>query len=378
MTMGPEPMRRIELRSVRLGNEWDSVVVGMKYTIVGGILQIDNVDFRIFRKSSNDLYKDTPMRIAVLDGYTLNPGDLGWDDLKSLGDCTIFDRTTDDQILARCTGVEILLTNKTPLKRSTISSLPALKYIGVLATGFNIVDVEAAKTRGIPVTNVPAYSTMSVAQVVFAHILNLTHNMAHHTGATHVGRWSSNPDFSFWDFPLIELSGLTIGIVGLGRIGSAVASIAMAFGMKVIAYDPDAGSRSLNASMMASLDDLFAMSDVVSLHCPLTPGNHGMVNRERLSLMKPTAYLINTSRGPLVDNEALAEALNSGAIAGAGLDVLDVEPPPHSHPLLKAKNCAITPHFAWASTAARMRLLKEVEENVRAFLRGERRNVVNS
>jgi glycerate dehydrogenase len=317
------------------------------------------------------------MRIAVLDGFTLNPGDLSWDGLRSLGDCTIYDRTAADQILALSAGVHILLTNKTPITRPAISALPDLKYIGVLATGFNIVDVEAAKDRGIPVTNVPAYSTMSVAQVVFAHLLNLTHNMAHHTSSIRNGKWCSNPDFSYWDFPLIELSGLTMGIVGLGRIGSAVASIAMAFGMKVIAYDPDARSRSHDASLMASLDDLFAMSDVVTLHCPLTPATQGLVNHARLRLMKPTAYLINTSRGPLVDNEALAEALNSGRIAGAGLDVLDVEPPPSSHPLLKAKHCSITPHFAWASTAARARLLKEVEENVRAFLRGEKRNVVN-
>jgi len=213
--------------------------------------------------------------------------------------------------------------------------------------------------------------------VVFAHLLNLTHGIGHHIQAVRNGRWSSSPDFSFWDSPLIELAGLTIGIVGLGRIGSAVATIAGAFGMKVIAYDPSAASTAPNATMVASLEQLFASSDVVTLHCPLTTETRGLVNRERLRLMKRTAYLINTSRGPLIDNVALAEALNAGVIAGAGLDVLDEEPPPASHPLLNAKNCSITPHFAWASTAARARLLKEVEENVRAFLRGEKRNVVN-
>jgi glycerate dehydrogenase len=248
----------------------------------------------------------------------------------------------------------------------------------VLATGFNIVDVDAARERGIPVTNIPAYSTMSVAQVMFAHLFNLTHGMAHHTAAVREGRWSSNPDFSFWDSPLIEVSGLTLGIVGLGRIGNAVAAVATAFGMKVIAYDPSIGSKVPAGILMVPLEELFAKSDVVTLHCPLTPATQGLVNRDRLRMMKRTAFLINTSRGPLVDNSALAEALNDGTIAGAGLDVLPEEPPPAGNPLLAAKNCSITPHFAWASTAARARLLKEVVENIRAFQRGEKRNVVNA
>ena len=317
------------------------------------------------------------MRIIVLDGHTLNPGDLSWDELRSLGDCVVYDRTTPAEILGRSAGAEILLTNKTPLSRSTIGALPSLQYIGVLATGFNIADAEAARERGIPVTNVPAYSTMSVAQVVFAHLFNLTHGMAHHTAAVREGRWSSNPDFSFWDSPLKEVSGLTLGIVGLGRIGSAVAAVAMAFGMKVITYDPSVGKNVPAGVLSVPLEELFVTSDAVTLHCPLTPATQGLVDRDRLHLMKRTAYLINTSRGPLVDSGALAEALNDGTIAGAGLDVLPEEPPPASNPLLTAKNCAITPHFAWASTAARTRLLKEVAENIRSFQRGERRNVVN-
>lgn len=317
------------------------------------------------------------MRIVVLDGYTLNPGDLSWDGLYSLGDCVIHARTTAGEISARCAGAEIVLTNKTPLSASTIKALPSLRYIGVLATGFNIVAVEAAKDRGIPVANVPAYSTMSVAQVVFAHLFNLTHGMAHHTARVRDGQWSSNPDFCFWDSPLIEVSGLTMGIVGLGRIGSAVATIATAFDMNVIACDPSMGDTTHAGVTAVSLEQLFTRSDVITLHCPLTPGTQGLVNRERLRSMKRAAYLINTSRGPLVDNGALAEALNEGWIAGAGLDVLSQEPPPAGNPLLKAKNCSITPHFAWASTAARARLLTEVVENIKAFQRGERRNVVN-
>jgi glycerate dehydrogenase len=318
------------------------------------------------------------MRIVVLDGHTLNPGDLSWDELSSLGDCVVYDRTAPADILSRSAGAGVVLTNKTPLSRSTIETLSSLRYIGVLATGFNIVDVQAAKDRGIPVTNVPAYSTMSVAQVVFAHLFNLTHGMAYHTTAVREGRWSSNPDFSFWDSPLIEVSGLTMGIVGLGRIGSAVATIALAFGMKVLACDPSREANVPAGVSMVPLEDLFARSDVITLHCPLTSATQGLVNRDRLHAMKHAAYLINTSRGPLVDNNALAEALDDGTIAGAGLDVLPEEPPPATNPLLTAKNCWITPHFAWASTAARARLLKEVAQNIKAFQRGDKRNVVNN
>lgn len=317
------------------------------------------------------------MHIVVLDGHTLNPGDLEWEELRSLGECAIYDRTPSERIVERSTGAEILLTNKTPLSRATMALLPSLRYIGVLATGFNIVDAEAARERTIPVTNVPAYSTMSVAQVVFAHLFNLTHGMAHHTTAVRDGRWSSHPDFCFWDKPLIEVCGLTMGIVGLGRIGGAVAAIAQAFGMSVIAYDPSAGPAAPAGVAMVTLDEVFARGDVVTLHCPLTGATQGLVNRERLRLMKPTAYLINTSRGPLVDDIALAEALNNGSLAGAGLDVLGEEPPSAQHPLLTAARCSITPHFAWASTAARTRLLQEAIENIKAFLQGTERNIVN-
>jgi len=315
------------------------------------------------------------MKIVVLDGSTLNPGDLSWEPLEALGTCAIYDRTKKEEILSRAAGAEILLTNKTLLTCPIIKALPSLRYIGVLATGYNIVDHIAAAEAGVVLTNVPAYSTMSVAQMVFAHLLNLTHSMGHHTQAVRDGRWSSCPDFSFADAPLIELAGKTLGIVGPGRIGTAVAKIGMAFGMDVIAYSRS-GRAPLPEIRAVSLDDVFAMSDVVTLHCPLTPETKHMVNAERLAMMKATAYIINTSRGPVIDELALAEALNGGMIAGAGLDVLSVEPPPADNPLLKARNCHITPHFAWASTAARKRLMDEVVENVRAFIAGKPRNVV--
>lgn len=317
------------------------------------------------------------MQIVVLDGFTLNPGDLTWEALSASGTCTTHDRTAPEDILPRARDAEAVLTNKTPLSRDIIAALPRLRYIGVLATGYNIVDVEAARERGIPVTNVPAYSTMSVAQVVFAHLFNLTHRMGHHTMAVREGAWTACKDFSFADVPLVEVSGLTMGIIGLGRIGTAVAHAAAAFGMNVLAHDPSHTGDPPSGVRMTSLDEVFAMCDVLTLHCPLTSSTKGIVNRERLTMMKPTSFLINTSRGPLVDEEALAETLNAEAIAGAGLDVLSREPPPADNPLLRARNCFITPHIAWASTAARKRLMAEVAENLAAFTRGERRNVVN-
>ncbi|MBK7257731.1 MAG: D-2-hydroxyacid dehydrogenase [Ignavibacteriae bacterium] len=315
------------------------------------------------------------MKIVVLDGYTLNPGDLSWAPLQGLGDVTVHDRTPADQTLARAAGAEILLTNKTLLTCPTIKALPSLRYIGVLATGYNVVDHIAAAEAGVVVTNVPAYSTMSVAQVAFAHILNLTHGMGHHTSEVREGRWSSCADFSFADTPLVELAGKTLGIIGPGRIGAAVARMGLAFGMEVIAYSRS-GRVPMPEMKPVSLDDAFARSDVLSFHCPLTPETKHIANAERLAMMKPTAFLINTSRGPLVDERALAAALNAGEIAGAGLDVLSEEPPPPGNPLLTARNCHITPHFAWASTAARERLMHEVTENVRAFIAGTPRNVI--
>jgi glycerate dehydrogenase len=319
------------------------------------------------------------MKIVVLDGYTLNPGDLDWTVFEPLGELEIHDRTPPEQVLERARGAQAVLTNKTVLDRGILSGLPELRYIGVLATGYNVVDVEAAREKGIAVTNVPAYGTESVAQMAFALLLELAAHVAHHAETVREGRWTRNPDFCYWDFPIVELSGLTMGIVGYGRIGRAAARIALAFGMRVIVNTRSGRPGSVeNGVEFVELDDLFRRSDVISLHCPLTPENERFVNAERLLLMKAGAMLINTSRGPLVDESALAAALNAGRIAGAGLDVLSVEQPPDENPLLTAKNCFITPHIAWASHAARKRLLTAALENLKAFLEGEPRNVVNA
>ncbi|MCU0783629.1 MAG: D-2-hydroxyacid dehydrogenase [Verrucomicrobia bacterium] len=316
------------------------------------------------------------MNIVVLDGFTLNPGDLSWDALKALGACEIYDRTPPAEILCRATKAEVILTNKAVLTRADLERLPKLKYIGVLATGTNVVDLAAARERGIPVTNVPAYSTTSVVQSTFALLLELTHHVGHHADGVRAGCWTASPDFSYCDFPLVELAGLTMGIVGFGRIGRAVADVARAFGMSVLAHNPS-HKNSPPFVRFVELETLFRESDVVSLHCPLTPQTKSLINAQRLAAMKPTAFLLNTSRGPLVDERALADALNEGEIAGAGLDVLSVEPPTADHPLLRAKNCIITPHNAWATRAARARLMRIAVENVRAFLAGQPQNVVN-
>ena len=317
------------------------------------------------------------MRIVVLDGFTLNPGDLSWDDLRALGPCEVYDRTPPDALAERSADREILLTNKTVLDRKIIESLERLKYIGVLATGTNVVDLKAATERNVTVSNVPAYGTNSVAQTTMALLLELAMGVGHHSQTVHQGRWSGNPDFCYWDQPLLELNGLTMGLIGLGRIGLTVAQMAHAFGMAVLAYSPK--PKAMPPFVRgAALESVFRESDVVSLHCPLTPDTQGLVNARRLSWMKPTAFLLNTSRGPLVDELALAEALNSGRIAGAALDVLSVEPPPADNPLLRARNCIITPHYAWASHAARKRLMTVAVENVRAFLNGRPQNVVNA
>lgn len=317
------------------------------------------------------------MKIVVLDGYTLNPGDLSWDGLESLGECVVYDRTPPQEVLARSKGAAILLTNKVVLDRDTMAQLPELKYIGVLATGYNIVDVEAARKRGVVVTNVPAYSTNSVVQMTFAHLLNLCLYVGQHSESVRSGNWSRSPDFSYWEYPLVELAGLTMGVVGFGRIGRGVAKAASAFGMEVLVCDPFVDAASIEGVVAVDLETLFTKSDVVSLHCPLTEQNRGFVNARLLSLMKKNAFLINTSRGLVIDEEELAEALNQEKIAGAGVDVLVQEPPSAESPLLKAKNCFLTPHIAWATGAARVRLLHAVVENVKAFLRGEALNVVN-
>ena len=316
-------------------------------------------------------------QIVVLDGYTLNPGDLSWDGLRALGPCAIYDRTPPADIVARAGRAEIVLTNKTELSADVIEALTQLRYIGVLATGYNVVNIEIAQRRGIVVTNVPAYSTRSVAQMVFAHLLNLALHVGHHAHTVSNGKWSSHPDFCYWETPLVELAGLTMGIVGFGRIGRATAEIALAFGMEVIAHDIDTPADALRGCRFVQLDEVFRQSDVVSLHCPLSSENRGLVNEQRLAMMKEGTFLINTSRGPLIDEPALAQALNDERIAGAGLDVLTSEPPEKDNPLLSAKNCFITPHISWATHAARQRLLKVAVENVAAFLVGKPQNVIN-
>lgn len=317
------------------------------------------------------------MKIVVLDGYAANPGDLCWDELKALGECVIYDRTAPAEVLERSAGAEILLTNKTVLTAEHIAALPELKYIGVLATGYNIVDAAAAKEHGVIVTNIPAYSTDSVAQMVFAHILNIALQVQHHSEEVHQGRWTRSKDFCFWDTPLIELHGKKIGIVGLGHTGYATARIAIGFGMQVYAYTSKTHFQLPPEIHKMELDELFRECDIISLHCPLTDSTREMVNAERLRLMKPTAILINTGRGPLINEQDLADALNNGTIYAAGVDVLSQEPPRADNPLLTAKNCYITPHIAWASTAARERLMQIMLENIRAYREGKPVNVVN-
>ncbi len=311
------------------------------------------------------------MKIVVLDGYAANPGDLCWDELKSLGDCTLYDRTAPEEVLERAANAEIILTNKTVLTSAHIAALPQLKYIGVLATGYNIVDITTAKERGIVVTNIPSYSTDSVAQMVFAHILNITQQVQHHSEEVHKGRWTHSKDFCFWDTPLIELRGKKMGIVGLGHTGSATARIAIGFGMDVYAYTSKSPLQLPPDIKKMELDELFSECDFISLNCPLTNTTRELVNASRLKLMKPTAVLINTGRGPLINEQDLADALNCGRIYAAGLDVLSQEPPRADNPLLTAKNCYITPHIAWASTAARERLMRIMIENIKAYLEGK-------
>lgn len=311
------------------------------------------------------------MNIVILDGYCVNPGDLSWEGLEALGAVTVYDYTAPEEILERCQSAEAVLTNKTPLNKITLQALPRLKYIGVLATGYNVIDLDAARQQGIAVTNVPAYSTHSVAQMVFAHLLNITQQVEHHAALVREGAWSRSRDFCFWDTPQIELQGKTMGIVGFGHTGSAVATLAQAFGMHVRAYTSKEASQLPPGIKKASLEEIFSDSDVVSIHAPLTPDTRGLVNAARLALMKPTAILINTSRGPLVDEKALAEALEQGKIRAAGVDVLSNEPPRADNPLLKAPRCYITPHIAWATREARGRLIEITVANLKAFLAGE-------
>lgn len=311
------------------------------------------------------------MKIVVLDGYGLNPGDLSWKELEALGETIIYDRTYPDDLMARAHGADALITNKTELTAEHISQLPDLKYIGVLATGYNVVDINAAKKRGVVVTNIPAYSTRSVAQMVFAHLLNITQRIGYYACENRNGRWTNKPDFCYWDTPLIELDGKKMGIVGFGNIGQATASIAMALGMNVSVYTSKPQFVLPQGIRKMGLDELFSESDVVSLHCPLTPETENMVNASRLKTMKPTAILINTGRGPLVNEQDLANALNNDVIAAAGLDVLSTEPPGKNNPLLSAKNCFITPHIAWATYEARVRLMNKAVNNLKNFIEGK-------
>ncbi|MFN5160581.1 MAG: D-2-hydroxyacid dehydrogenase [Cyanobacteriota bacterium] len=311
------------------------------------------------------------MSIVVLDGYTTNPGDLSWEPLSARAPCTVWYRTAPADVITRLADAEIVLTNKTPLAAETLAALLKLRLISVLATGVNVVDVAAAKAQGIAVCNVPAYSTPGVAQAVFALLLELTNRTGHHAATVREGRWSASTDFCYWDGPLIELAGLTLGVVGMGRIGAAVARLGVAFGMEVLSHRRTPGPESV------PLDLLLASSDVVSLHCPLTPDTRGLIDAARIARMKPGALLINTGRGALVNEADLAAALVSGHLGGAGLDVLSVEPPPASQPLLSAPNCVITPHIAWATVQARQRLIQATAANVEALLAGAPRHVVN-
>ena len=311
------------------------------------------------------------MKIVVLDGYGLNPGDLSWDAVSQLGELTVYDRTSSEEVIARSAGAEAILTNKTVITAEIMEALPDLKYIGVLATGYNVVNINAAREKGIVVTNIPAYSTPSVAQMVFAHILNIAQQVQHHSEEVRKGRWTNNADFCFWDTPLIELREKKIGLVGLGHTGFNTARIAIGFGMQVTAYTSKSSLQLPPEIKKRTLDELFSECDIVSLHCPLTDETKELVNAERLRLMKPTAILINTGRGPLVNEQDLADALNAGKLYAAGLDVLSSEPPKADNPLLTARNCYITPHIAWASLEARTRLMDILVENIKAFQAGK-------
>ena len=320
------------------------------------------------------------MKIVVLDGYTLNPGDLSWESLSQLGDLTVFERTIkeEDEILNAIGGAEIIFTNKTPLTGSLLKKATSVKYIGVLATGYNIVDTGAAKELGIVVTNIPTYGTIAVAQMVFALLLEMCHHVGEHNAAVQKGDWINSVDFCFWNYPLIELAGKTMGIIGFGRIGQATAKLAQAFGMDVLAFDTwqNPGLES-DTCRYAELNELLSQSDVISLHCPLMESTTGIINKENIAKMKDGVKLINTSRGPLVVEQDLMDALNSGKISGAAVDVVSAEPIDPNNPLLNAKNCLITPHIAWAPKESRSRLMNTAVENLKAFLSGSLANVVN-
>lgn len=319
------------------------------------------------------------MKLVVLDGYTENPGDLSWDALRRFGELTVYERTSDDQseVAERIKGADIVVANKTPIRAEVINSAGALKYITILATGYDIVDVAAARARGIPVSNVPSYGTAAVAQFAIAMLLEICHHVAHHSETVHAGRWESCADWCYWDYPLIELAGKTMGIIGFGRIGQQTGRIAKALGMHILATGSRPTDVGREIADYVELDELLARSDVISLHCPLFPSTRGIISCENIARMKDGVILLNNSRGALVDEQALADALNSGKVYAAGLDVISTEPIRGDNPLLKAKNCFITPHISWAPKEARERIMDCTVKNIEAFLDGKPVNVVN-
>lgn len=321
------------------------------------------------------------MKIVILDGYTLNPGDLDWKGMEAIGECIVYDRTSLSDVqeaIDRVGDAEIVFTNKTPMPKALFDACPNIKFVGVLATGYNVVDINAAKEKGIPVANIPTYGTAAVGQFTIALLLEICHHIGHHNQAVHEGRWENNPDWCFWDYPLIELDGKTIGIIGYGRIGQSTGKIAQALGMKVLAYDeyknPDLISETCR---YAELNELLEKSDVIALHCPLFPNTQGIINKENISKMKDGVIILNDSRGPLIVEQDLADALNSGKVAAAGLDVVSTEPIKGNNPLLNAKNCIITPHIAWAPKESRKRLMDIAVNNLQEFINGNPVNVVN-
>lgn len=320
------------------------------------------------------------MKIVVLDGYTENPGDLSWAGLEGLGELAVYERTslTDEaEIISRIGDAGAVITNKTPLSARTMAACPGMRYIGVLATGYNVVDVEAAKVRGIPVCNIPTYGTDAVGQFAIALLLEICHHIGHHASAVAEGRWENNADWCFWDYPLIELAGKTMGIIGFGRIGQTTGRIAGAMGMNVLAYDENPSDSGKEIAAYTALDDVLARSDVICLHCPLFPSTQGIINRDSIAKMKDGVIIINNSRGPLIVEQDLADALNSGKVYAAGLDVVSTEPIKGDNPLLKAKNCLITPHISWAPRESRQRLMDIAVDNLKCFLNGSPVNVVN-
>ena len=319
------------------------------------------------------------MKIVILDGYTENPGDLSWAEMEKFGELVVYDRTpvNDAAVIERIRDADVVYTNKTPVSRASIESSPNLKFIGVLATGYNIVDVAAAKERGIPVSNIPTYGTAAVGQFAIAMLLEICHHVAHHSEAVHEGRWESCPDWCFWDYPLIELAGKTMGIIGFGRIGQTTGKIASALGMKVLAYDTFVNEAARSIGEYVDLDTLLKESDVIALHCPLFPETQGIINKNTIAKMKDGVIILNNSRGQLVVEQDLADALNSGKVYAAGLDVVSTEPIRGDNPLLKAKNCLITPHISWAPKESRQRLMDIAIANLKSFVEGSPINVVN-